>query len=185
MLIAGSSNCSSGKLTTTIRITHNFNHIIIITPRAARDNVDRTVAVCGPLCLHYIQGRRKLRICTFSNAPISYIGVTFSCLLHRRHISLMVSNVGRNSGSTIGILCSKAVNTTVRNDFCNYPTIKLSLSSRNRSTSFRTTITCNEQVINDILRGEVRLPLYLGIGIPINEPSRLHNVHLYHRGHNF
>lgn len=80
--------------------------------------------------------------------------------------SLIMKNIGRNSGSTAGIRCSNAVKVMVRKYLGKVPSVNFSLYDRSPKTSFRSTNPCVHRVTSRMLRGKLPLLAYLGMGFP-------------------
>ncbi len=176
VLVSGSSNCRTHNVRTLIRVIHNVKRVVIYTPANIHSKVSHTFAV-RILALSTICAALNLRICTYSNAPISYIGVTCD-RLYPHGPSLVLNNVGRNDGTSAGTRCDNAMNVTVRNTLGNIPSVTFSLYSFSTRTGFRPVQSVIIRLIHRALTRNLPRCAYLGIGIPMI--STLRNAHCYH-----
>ncbi len=177
VLVSGSSNCGTHNVGFLTRLLTPVTSILIVTPSKKHSKVKYTVASARPICCGLIGRHRNVAVCHYSNAPISYVGVTLRRFTSHRP-SVVVNNVGRNSGSNIGIRCSNAVNVFVRKYVGNVPSMNFSLSGRSPRTSFRPYTPCVIGVMRRILRHKLPGNAYLGIGFPTAPVCR--KIGIYH-----
>lgn len=178
MLVSGSSNVVTGNVDRLVGFLHPLNRVIMVTPSTPHSKDTYTLAMARPVRCRLIHGSIKLAMCGYSNAPASYIGLTFRAILSHGP-SLIMNNVGRNSGSSMGLRCSNAVNIIVRKYLGKIPSVKFSLYGRRPGTSFRPTNPCVHRVTQLMLRGKLPPLAYLGIGFP--SAGRLGNIGVYRR----
>lgn len=178
MLLSGSSNIRTGKLGRLVHKLHKVNRVVMVTPSNPHSKTSKTVASRRPIGCCGMHRRRSLAICGYANAPMSYIGLTLRAIIPH-HPSIIVNKVGRNSGSSIGIRCSNAVKMIVRKYLGKVSSVKCSLYGRFTSTSFSSSLPCVHHVARRILRRNLPLKVYLGIGFP--SATSLGKMHVYHR----
>ncbi len=182
MLLSGSSKIRTGNLGTLVRVLSPLKSVIIVTPSNTHSNTTYNVADRAPLRCRIMTIHPKLGIYTYGKAPISYMGLTLRRII-RHGPSVLIDNVGRNSGTSIDIRCSNAVKITLRKYVGKVPSIKFSLTSFSTSTSFAGTTSFIARVIGHILHAKLPTKIYLGIGVPgARQVVKLHIYQVTRKG---
>ncbi|MCM1150827.1 MAG: 5'/3'-nucleotidase SurE [Alistipes sp.] len=185
ILVTNDDGYASKGLEAAIETVRGLGRVVVVAPETVQSGMSQAITMYNPLYLRRIRQEEDLEVYAFSGTPVDCVKMAFDYLLREERVDLVVSGINHGSNSAVNVLYSGTMGAAIEGSFYGCPAVGLSLDDHSADADFEAAVRYGRRIVEEVLAGEVSLPLCLNVNVPACRPEEVRGVRLCRQNRGF
>ncbi len=159
-----------------IEVMRPLGHIVVVAPESTRSGMAHAITMSSPLFLREVRREPGLEVYACSGTPVDCVKMALDHLIVGKKLDLICSGINHGSNAAINVLYSGTMGAAIEGSFYDTPSIGFSLDDHSLDADFEAAGNIAREIVDNILGGNIALPLCLNVNIPRLRPEAIKGI---------